>query len=369
MFRLWIDQINQFYSMRSFFGGNKSRKFLHSFLFHFIVISLLVLFLPSTSHALVVSPARIELEVDPGGVVRGEISLVNDKDKTETFYSSIQNFESGDESGVPKFTNDKDGMVEWLEVQKEIALEPGKRVKVPFVVKVPKDVGAGGYFSAIFWGNQLPRTEEGLVSLGAKVGSLVFLKIRGEIVEKGEIVDFGTLSNKKVFNQLPVDFFFRFQNSGNDRLKPLGEIKIYNQFDKEVDSLSVNVSQGSVLPNSRRKFFVSWGRNELDNTWQLDFEKGNFPDEKKPFFQKVKEQAKDFHLGKYTAFLEINYGSEKKQEAKAKISFYLFPKELLIITFVALLLMLISFKLVLKGYQRRIIKKYNLSQKKEKENE
>lgn len=323
--------------------------------FSVLLVSISFLLGAKIARALIVSPARIEIASDPGKPVSGKMSLINNAEKSMTFYSSAQNFEAGGETGTPLFVDSKDELASWVEIQKQITLNPGERKEVEFKVNLPEKAGVGGHFAAIFWGTEPPVAEgEGGVSIGAKVGSLLFLKVNGQIVEKGNIIEFRTFGNKKMFDVLPVDFVYRFENSGNDRSKPAGTVKILNTFGFEKEVITANKKEGSVLPESIRRFYTSWGREDIEKLESKSEEE--IVDPKMGFFEKVKVQATNFHFGRYTAILSLNYGLEKNNTV-AKYQFFIFPWQLLTLVVFALALIFFGGKFILKRYENKLMEK------------
>ncbi len=145
----------------------------------FSTISIITLFVvlffgsPSVKNllALTISPARIEFSADPAQTIEGKFFLVNEQEGTQTFYSSVENFEAQGESGTPNFTAGKDGLATWVSLQSEVTLKKGEQKEIPFTIKVPKDAEAGGHFAAIFLSTTPIKAEEGQVSVGAKIGT------------------------------------------------------------------------------------------------------------------------------------------------------------------------------------------------------
>ncbi len=308
--------------------------------------------------ALIVSPARLEIEADPGETVSSKFTLINNQEDTKVFYSSAENFEAQDETGVPSFVPSEEGLDTWISKPGQVTLEPKERKEIPFTIKVPIDAGVGGHFAAVFWATEPPQTTEGgQVAVGAKVGQLVFLRVRGDITEKGEIVEFNSLTDKKFYDTIPVDFYYRFENSGNDRTKPVGAMVVKNMFGRVTETISANEKEGSVLPESIRKFFISWGRNDSDSMSLGDeYEKGTlYP--KQSFFEKLKNQVTNFAFGRYTATLDLDYGLQKNQ-AQAKYSFYIIPWQLLLVVTAILFVINFGGKKMLGRYKRSIIKKH-----------
>ena len=303
--------------------------------------------------ALTVSPVKFEISGSPGQRLLGELELFNEQEETRTFYSSFENFEARGETGAPYFLPGKEGLATWIEAPAQVTLEPGERKTVPFSIQVPQNADPGGHFAAIFWGTTPPQAKEGgQVTVGAKTGILVLLTVSGEIKGGGGLLEFSTKNKQKIFNSLPITFIYRFQNNSADRIKPEGEIEIKNIFSRTLATLPANKTEGNVLPGSIRKFEVSW-------ITQKDVVKGEteIPKEAKTgFFGAVKKQWKDFHFGRYSALLNLKYGT-KNEEAKANYGFYIIPWQLLSVIIVILVIIgFLGFKGI-KRYNQWIIKK------------
>ena len=320
------------------------------------------LLLSSTALALTVSPVKLEISGDPGEIVKGEILLMNEKEGTKTFYSSFENFEATGETGTPTFIPAKEGLATWIEAESQIILESGEQKKVSYEISIPQDADPGGHFAAIFWSASPPQAKEGgNVSIAAKLGVLVLLKVTGEIEEGVGIIEFSAENERNFFSSLPVDFYFRFKNSGGDRVKPVGEITIKDAFGKIAAVLPVNESEGNVLPQSIRKFEASWEKIQKDKNGRLDETKieNNKNGEEKGFFQELKKEWRNFAFGKYTAELNLECGEEKTQ---ASFSFFIVPwRTLCLAVFLLIILSLFLIKGI-KKYNRWVVAKAKVAQ-------
>lgn len=287
----------------------------------FLTILALVFFgVVSRAHALTLTPVRLELSGDPGATVDGEITLINDRDTQETFYSSFANFEAQGETGSPNFVDPVEGLGTWMTTDTSVVLAPNTSKIVPVSINIPTNAEPGGYFAAVFFGTNNPNTGgAGTVAIGAKTGVLVLLKVNGLVDEKGGILEYGTKNSDKFFTSLPVSFFYRFQNTGGDRIKPEGNITIkhFLGFTKAV--VPANIIEGNVLPNQIRRFEVTW---QSKNGSSVQPEKMNF-------LNTVKYQWRNFAFGYYKADLLLSYG-ENKQNTSGSTGFWVIPWQLLI---------------------------------------
>lgn len=315
-----------------------------------LIISFVLLvgsMLPFEVAALTVSPVRIELFGDPGTLLKGELLLINEQEISRTFYSSCENFEATGETGTPSFISGEEGLATWIETATSITLEPGEEKEVPYTITIPQDADPGGHFAAIFWGTSPPKAEEGgQVSIGAKVGILILLRVSGEIEEGGGILEFSAKDKQKFFSTLPVQFAYRFQNGGDDRIRLKGEITIRNIFGKTLEVLPANRSEGNVLPQSIRKFEVTWEKE--------DSSKQQVASDREGFLTDLKREWNNFAFGRYTAELNLEYGTEG-ETAQASFSFFIVPWRILSIVLFILAVLVFFFIIGIKRYNKWII--------------
>ncbi len=295
----------------------------------------------STASALTISPARIELTADPASSISDTFLLINEQETEQTFYTSVENFEAQGESGTPSFTVAKEGLASWVKVDGKITLKKGERAKVPFTVSVPKDADTGGHFAAIFVSTVPPSSKAGEVAVGAKVGMLVLLRVNGELKEGGGVLSF-SLKNKSHFaTELPLQFTYRFNNSGNDRVNPVGEIAVRNMLGITIERLNANPSVGNILPNSTRKFDVTWGEEEA------------LP-ESASFFAHAGYQARNFALGIYSAKMTLAFGSASSTTNTTLL--FIFPWQLMTLVLLFLIALFAVLRVLVKRYNTWIIK-------------
>lgn len=294
------------------------------------------------TQALTVSPARLEVTADAGQTLIGEIEIFNEQSAPRTFYTSYENFEPRGDSGAPYFVGAQNGLATWIQTQSEVVLQPGERAKVPYSISIPANAEPGGYFAAIFFGDQpTGNTKGGEVSIGGKIGILVLLRVAGDIVEQGGLSEFTTATGTSFFSSLPVTFTYRISNAGGDRIVPIGEVRVKNMFGITSATMHANETEGSVLPGSARKFSVVWGEIANNN-------------EGSSFVRTVLAQLKDFHFGYYNAIIDVVWG-QTQQKGNASFSFFVVPWQLLSVIGALLFLVWIVLVRGLRRYKRRVI--------------
>jgi hypothetical protein len=309
--------------------------------------------------ALTISPVRMEIFGDPGQTLNGQIELFNEQSETKTFYSSAANFEARGDSGAPYFLPDTNkGLASWVGVQESVTLKAGERTEIPFTIKIPAGVEAGGYFAAVLWGTSPAGELGGQVSVSGKLGVLILLSVKGEIKEGGGLLDLKIEEGGRFVNSLPIKFAYRFSNDGSERVKPDGELKVKNLFGFTTVTLNANPQSGNVLPGSIRKFSIVWAEKNQEKSAVVSLP----TTEKSPgFFAAVKNQWKNFALGPYKAELNLTYGklseAEATNKAESSYRFFVVPWQLLsIIIFILAIAGFIGW-FGLKKYNRWIIKK------------
>lgn len=308
-----------------------------------------VFLLTQNAFALTVSPVKLETVGDPGTTITGEILLLNEEDKEMVYYSSFERFDAEGESGKPVFSKGTEGLPTWITIRDTITLQPHERATVPFTVEIPLDATPGGNFAAIFWNTIPPQDlETSEVALGAKVGVLMLLRVAGDISEGGDLLEFGIERGQTRFATPPVGFWYRFKNTGADRVKPSGTVTIKNTFGIRAAQFNANPSDGNALPDSIRRLTTIW--NDKDH-WGNEVK----PPEDQSFMSQAIYEFKHFHLGRFTAKLHLEYGTEGKT-ADAKISFLIIPWHALALILPALFILLVLGIIFMKRYNRWIIR-------------
>ncbi len=309
-----------------------------------LIITPLFFCVPSAD-ALTVSPAKQEVRANPGQVLKGEIELFNEQNETKTFYTSFENFESRGDSGAPYFIGAQGGLATWMKSEESVTIAPGDRMKVPYTITIPQSAKPGGYFAAQFFGTEKPKTGDGNLAIGGKIGVLFLLRVNGDVEEAAGVTGFTTEQNQRFFVSTPIRFEYFVNNTGGDRVVPKGTVVIRNSFRMTTEKISANDKEGSVLPNGSRTFPVWWGdpaaslNNVCDSKDDTCVQGGGF-------FSRVAYEWKNFHFGWYSATLDVAWG-EKGSTMNDTIHFFVLPWHLL--------LALAVIALVLWG----LLKKYN----------
>ena len=330
------------------------KKFFTKFL---AAVGMLAVFAPLVpAQALTLSPLYVDYHLNPGDTVLDVIKIYNGDPEPSTFHIQVANFAniSNDETGVPDFYSSTEnrngtGLASWVKVtggDQTFTLAPQERMNLPISITVPKNAQPGAHYGGVLMvAGAKPKGGE--VGITSKVGSLIFINVSGEVIDRASIAEFGFKEKKLWYNYRPVDFFVRFDNSGNTNLRPAGNLFIKNWYGRQVASIQVNEKLGSVLPKSIRRFEFGWGSKNSD---------------KHGFLDELGKEWHNFAFGKYTATLFLNYGSKNQVLSQERV-FYAWPWRLMLIAAVLLLVVLFVLRTMGKSHDKAVIKRYERRRK------
>lgn len=221
----------------------------------------------AAGNGLRVSPVRSDIIVSPGESKSLFVTVTNVTTASASFQAIINDFQGApDESGNPAIILDankfapKHSLKRFVEPISAFDLKPGEQRSVEVKIKVPKDAVGGGYFGVVRFAPA--SAGDGNVTLAGSVGSLVLLKVPGDIKEQLNIVSFDVRRNDSPssFFTTNKDLFatVRFRNLGNIQEAPFGKILLKNRSGKILKTFELNTTNppGNVLPDSVRKFPV-----------------------------------------------------------------------------------------------------------------
>jgi len=251
-----------------------------------------------TGEGLTVSPPIQEIKLDPGKSYNETIKLNNPTQNIVTVYPVARNFTSSGETGVPAIENPNQdatyGLATWITFsQSKLALTPQQEIEFTYTITVPQNAEPGGHYASVLFTSIPPSPDKNStqVSLNSMVGSLILGTVSGNIIEKGNVVEFD--SGSHFYLKPPVNITLRIGNNGNVHFAPQGEIKI-NNFGKNVSVQDINPQKGNILPNSIRNF------------------------------QNLKYSGKWYSFGKFDVMLAASYGINN-QQLSGIYSFYIIP--------------------------------------------
>lgn len=283
-----------------------------------------VLFGATSASALTVQPTVIDdVSVSPGETIVRSVKLTNEQSFPVKLKATVYDAEPSDsETGFPKIVDRKgeSALASWINkgVNTAVSLEPGESKSVDVYFAVPSEAEPGGHYAVITWGLDEVAQQEGVgAGVAGQAGVNLAIDVKGDVVEKGDLISFSTADSNSRYDKLPIEFVLRVNNSGNRHFKPTGTITVSNMFGKAVAVLNVNetASGGNVLPNSTRGYSVKWDGG--------------------------------FAFGKYTAKADVSFG--KAGAGTAEYEVWVLPAGLLMVWLVGAVVVVLILVLLVKN--------------------
>ena len=297
-----------------------------------------------SSAALSIAPKK-EYTINSGDSVKDELRIRN-LDDTKPLQLSLKviDFTYDDDSGTPKLMLDQNApqtswsLRSYMTVPGQVTIEPGASQTIPISVAIPKEVGAGSYYSAIMYA----AGSEGFngatnVGISASGVTLVFATVPGKVNEKLTLKKFGAYQDATTTKKAGYSFFnfdeplavgYTLENKGNVTESPAGAIELRDLFGHKYTIQDINPTGSLALIGQTRTFRACIKQKKED----VDFDG-------------AKSQATECttpHLwpGYYRATLTGYYGynGNTTQEFNGRASFWYLPMWFIIVFIIALII-------------------------------
>lgn len=223
----------------------------------------------------VVGPGRSEISVSPGETIVREITVTNRISDGRSFKLEVEDIRgTADGSAAVELSGAERGPYSIRDYisfpQDTFTLGLGERARIPVTITIPADAEPGGFYGSVLVSTDRTGDTEGNVPRSpiiARVGSLFFVTVRGDIEMSGQTKSIQTLDGKKWYEEGPINFGIAYENTGSIHVNPYGEISITNMFGEEVGF--VELEPWFVLPKSLRSREVTWDREYLFGRYKV----------------------------------------------------------------------------------------------------
>ncbi|MEY2665430.1 MAG: hypothetical protein RLZZ480_535 [Candidatus Parcubacteria bacterium] len=217
----------------------------------------------------VVGPGRAEISVSPGETIIQEVTVTNRISANRTFKLEVEDITgSADGSSAVSLTGEERGpysIRNYISFPTDtFTLDLGERARIPVTITIPEDAEPGGFYGSVLVSTDRTgeTVEDGPRSpVIARVGSLFFVTVRGDVETSGVTKEVRTLDGKMWYEKGPVNLGIVYENSGSIHVNPYGEISITNIFGEQVGF--VEIEPWFVLPKSLRTREITWDREYL----------------------------------------------------------------------------------------------------------
>ncbi len=273
----------------------------------------------------VVGPGKVELTVKPGETVTRYISVTN-RISDDRFFEFEAEDMSGSADGKQNVVllGDKNGpysMKDFVTFPYEkVELKLGQRAQIPVTITMPPNAEPGGYYGAVLVSTVRESVSEQVGApqspILARVGTLFFITVPGEVQKSAELVSFGTIGGKSWYQKGPVNLQVVYENTGSTHLNLYGEIVVKNMLGEEVGF--VELDPWFILPKSMRMRDITWDRELL--------------------------------LGRYTVTAKINRGYDNVVD-EARIVIWVLPWQLLLTVFAGVVVISFLVRLFFRTFE------------------
>lgn len=274
----------------------------------------------------VVGPGRAEIEAKPGETVVTYISVANRVSDNRTFEITVEDVagsEDGDSAAV--LLGDEVGpytLKDYISFpEKTFTLNLGERARIPVTITIPKDAQPGGLYGSVLISTV--RSDGGEVDgqmtrspIVARIGTLFFVTVPGEVVRSGEVKSLSLLNNKWWYEKGPISLTVAYENTGSVHLNPYGELRIKNFFGEEVGF--VELEPWFALPKSIRSRDITWDR--------------------------------EFLLGRYVATVAINRGYDDVVDTRSVV-FWVLPWKIVASVFLVIFILVFCLRFFFRTFE------------------
>lgn len=258
-----------------------------------------------------VTPRVIDKEVKQRDIFTETITITNNNNYTLNIYATV-NAVSVDEGGdIVDFTapSVSDGTVtptSWIELKRSrISIPAGGTREVPLGIKIHPKAEAGVYHVLLGFGSGINRPEaERQVKQGTAPTIMLTLSVEQNKTEFLKLSRF--LIDRFVTKPENSAITYTLSNPGTADVVPTGEIIFSNSRGEEVATIAVNPNKELLTPGQETTFSTAAPTDDM--------------------------------LGKYKAFLTVDYGTEQLASVYDTAFFYVVPWQKLLIIFLILLI-------------------------------
>jgi len=314
------------------------RQILASSLFLLSLFSFASITSADNGLSVTVTPPLFQLTIGPGENFTSVLKIVNNNAYDVTYYAQVVDMQANGEAGQSKFipiigppdpalaTSE---LARWMKIPSTpVIVKAGKTADIPFTVTIPSNAEPGGHYAAILVGTQpLAGTTTGTqLKVSSYVSSLLFVRVKGDVIETGRIRDF--TPDQSLYQTPKANFVLRFENTGNTHLQPQGDVTIYNMWGKERGKVLINQDSnfGNVLPKTIRRFEFSW-----------------------------EGEQSVFDIGRYSAIVTLTFGQDEKKNISATAYFWVVPVVPVAITLGTFIVFILLLAWFIRRYIRRAL--------------
>ena len=209
----------------------------------FLVFSALFCFFPFVVKAIEIGPLRQTVVLEPGTTQEVTVQVTNTASHLRSIRIGVDTFRVDPGTGSAIFGTE--GVAkDWITFSdKYITLDAFETKEVVFTARIPRDAVSKAHYVGLF---AQEKPGPGQVGVSARVGSLLFLHVAGQVKESVVVEDFSVSAEPLL--DTPLEARVQIRNTGDIHIVPQGEIRIINNRDTVIQTLRVNPEKKVVYP-------------------------------------------------------------------------------------------------------------------------
>lgn len=276
------------------------------------VIALIFFVFPDATFAAdySVTPLIIDRTIEPRDSFEESIKITNATDRKLRLFPTVNEITVGSEGTIQTFIpasmgDNKISVTSWIEVTRgQIEIAPGETIKVPVITHVNPNAAPGEYHAFIGFAEGSNRDEaEAKVMAGTAPGVVIRLSL---VEKRSEYLRLERFTiDRFITGTADAVATYDLENVGGLALTPAGEIIFYDGKGVEAGSVKINTDAQEIVPGKKVTFT------------SLIPDLGT--------------------IGRYKAFLNIEYGSNQRANVYDTVYFNIVPIKILLGIFVSLL--------------------------------
>lgn len=283
-----------------------------------LLLVICIIPLSATAANYFVSPLVVDHELEKRDLREETITITNNEGRMVTLYPTVNEVSVNQGGGVhtfvePSMTDRTTSVTSWLEISRAVVeLMPGETKNLTLTIRVNPEVVPGEYHAFIGFpeGGNRPEAEK-QVREGQVPGTVVRIgvdKVQNQFLRLAKFT-----VERFIKSSTEGEVSYALQNPGDDPVIPRGEVIFYDNNGVEVNSIEVNKG-GAVIEGGGEMSFVE-------------------------------EIPQDMKMGKYKAFLAIEYGEHQTASLNDTAFFYVLPLTTIAIIFAVVLMVAIGLAL------------------------
>jgi hypothetical protein len=227
------------------------------------LVSLMFLapFLAGAAPSFTLSPVKQEFSLAPGQSKIGSVMITNNLGREAVFELRVEDLTPADRPEEVLALGGDGGpysLKRYLILPRPTTeILDGQTLDLPFEINLPPETPPGGLQGAIVVTSRPVGDPAGGTQVAVALSALVFVRVEGEVSERGATVSFGPIGDWWQVGQSAVRFHFSFHNQGNVYLNPYGGIDLRPILAWGGRSAAV-IEPNFVLPGSIRLREVVW---------------------------------------------------------------------------------------------------------------